>query len=136
MSEFHLKLTDELISRGRRLRQDSTYPERRLWSCLRGGRLCGLKFRRQFAIGPYMVDFYCHEHRLVIELDGASDNDRGRYDLGRERYLTSRGTRVIRFGNDDVLHDLEPVLRAILLACGIDPEGNHQIEPESDAPSP
>jgi very-short-patch-repair endonuclease len=76
MSEFHPILNDKQLFRGRDLRRDSTFPERRLWACLRAGRLCSLKFRRQFAIGRFTVDFYCHEHRLVIELDGASHDGR------------------------------------------------------------
>ena len=121
MSEFHPILRDKQLFRGRALRHDSTHPERRLWNCLRAGRLCGLKFRRQHAIGPYFVDYYCHACRLVIELDGDSHNDRGEYDLNSESYLKSQNVRVIRFSNDDVLRDLEAVLRAILLSCGIDP---------------
>jgi very-short-patch-repair endonuclease len=135
MSEFHSILSDKLLFRGRRLRRDSTFPERRLWGCLRGGRLSGLKFRRQFAIGPYIVD-YCHEQRLVIELDGASHNDRGEYDLDRERYLKSQDVRVIRFSNDDVLQELDGVLRAILLACGIDPDMGGPLNSTNRRPSP
>jgi very-short-patch-repair endonuclease len=136
MSEFHPILNDNLLFRGRRLRHDSTYPERRLWSCLRGGPLCGLKFRRQFAIGPFIVDYYCHAQRLVIELDGASHNDRARYDLDREHYLQSQGVRVIRFHNDDVLQDLEAVLRGILVACGINPDTGETLHPSDRTPSP
>jgi very-short-patch-repair endonuclease len=121
MSEFHPILPDKFLYRGRALRRDGTHPERQLWQCLRGGRLCGLKFRRQHAIGPFIVDFYCHAQRLAIELDGESHNGRGRYDLDREEYLRSQDVRVIRFSNDDVLRDLESVLRGILVACGIDP---------------
>jgi very-short-patch-repair endonuclease len=128
MSEFHPILPDELLFRGRDLRTDSTFPERRLWSCLRAGRLCGLKFRRQVAVGPFTVDYYCHAERLVIELDGNSHNDRGRYDRERQEYLESQNLKVIRFSNDDVLQDLEPVLQAILMACGIDPNSGVRIE--------
>ena len=66
--------------------------------------------------------FYCHEQRLVIELDGQSHDGQADYDRERESYLTSQNLRVIRFTNDDVLHDLEPVLQAILMACNIDPD--------------
>src|SRR5206468_12932704 len=102
MSEFHPIVPDKMLFRGRKLRRDSTFPERRLWRELRGGRLCGLKFRRQHSIGPFIVDFYCHENRLAIELDGESHNDRGSYDLERERFLKAENLRVVRFSNDDV----------------------------------
>jgi very-short-patch-repair endonuclease len=133
VSEFYPILPDKQLFRGRDLRRESTIPERQLWNCLRAGRLCGLKFRRQHAIGPYYADFYCHAQRLVIELDGASHDGQGQYDLDREAYLMAQRLRVIRFGNDDVLNDLEAVLRAILLACGIDPVTGR---PVIDKPSP
>ena len=58
---------------------------------------------------------------MVVELDGESHNDRGESDLAREALLKAQGLRVLRFGNDDVLRDLEAVLRGIIVACGIDP---------------
>jgi len=97
MTEFHPIIPDKLLYRGRKLSRDSTFPERRLWNYLRNGQLCSLKFRRQHAIGPYTVDFYCHEHRLVIELDGQSHNDRGDCDLDRQRYLESQSLRILLF---------------------------------------
>jgi very-short-patch-repair endonuclease len=122
MTEFHPILSEKVLFRGRKLRKESTVPERCLWNAIRGGRLCGLKFRRQHAIGPFFADFYCHEQRLVIELDGQSHNDQGQYDLDREEYLAAQDLRIIRFTNDQVLFDLVSVVRAILIACGRDPE--------------
>ena|SRR6476661_9552928 len=122
MSEFHPIIPDKLLFRSRQMRRDSTHPERRLWNCLRAGRLGGLKFRRQHAIGPFVVDFYCHDCRLAVELDGDSHNDRGKYDLRREDKLKSENIRVVRFANDDVLRDLESVLRSILVSCGFYPD--------------
>jgi very-short-patch-repair endonuclease len=111
----------------RQLRRNATYPEIHLWNHIRGSRLAKLKFRRQHSIGPFIVDFYCHEQQLVIELDGDSHNGRAPYDASREAYLRNEGLKVIRFGNDDVLDDVEAVLRAILLACGRNPETGEQI---------
>ncbi len=88
---------------------------------MRNGRLCGLKFRRQHPIDGYTADFYCHEHALVVELDGESHEGRADHDRKRTEVLAQRTLRVIRFGNDDVLRDLEAVLEAILRACEIDP---------------
>ena len=103
----------------RRLRRELTFPERRLWSALRSRRAAKVKVRRQYPIGPYIVDFVCLEHRLVIELDGDSHIGRADYDRQRQLNLTSAGYRVLRVGNDDVLNDLDTVLRAVLQACGI-----------------
>ena len=96
----------------RRLRSDMTGPETRLWSRLRARQLQGLKFRRQHGIGPYIVDFYCSEQSLVIEVDGDShaDADQIVKDQRRDRYFQSLGLRVIRYINDDILKNLDGVL--------------------------
>jgi very-short-patch-repair endonuclease len=103
----------------RRLRRDLTGPERRLWSALRSRRAAKLKVRRQYPVGPYVVDFVCPEHRVVVELDGDSHIGRAGRDRQRQSYLESEGYRVLRVGNDDVLNDLDAVVAAVLLACGI-----------------
>ena len=96
----------------RRLRSDMTGPETRLWAKLRARQLRGLKFRRQHGIGPYIVDFYCPEQSLVIEVDGDShaDADQMLKDQLRDRYLQSLGLRVIRYFNDDIVKNLDGVL--------------------------
>ena len=73
-----------------------------------------MKFRRQQVIGPYIVDFYCAQARLVIEVDGESHVGRGNSDAARDSYLESHGLRVLRITNDDVLQEPEAVMRAIL----------------------
>jgi very-short-patch-repair endonuclease len=89
-----------------------TGPEAQLWSRLRARQLQGLKFRRQHGIGPYIVDFYCPEQSLVIEVDGDShaDADQVVKDRQREQYLQSLGLRIIRYINDDILKNLDGVL--------------------------
>jgi very-short-patch-repair endonuclease len=89
-----------------------TGPEARLWSRLRARQLQGLKFRRQHGIGPYIVDFYCPEQSLVIEVDGEShaDADQIVKDKQREAYMQSLGLRVIRYINDDIMKNLGGVL--------------------------
>ena len=89
-----------------------TGPETRLWSRLRARQLQGLKFRRQHGIGPYIVDFYCPEQSLVIEVDGDShaDGNQVMKDKQRETYLQSLGLRVIRYINDDIVNNLDGVL--------------------------
>lgn len=95
----------------RRLRKDPTDAERRLWSILRSRQMAGLKFFRQYGIGPYIVDFYCPEQRLAIEVDGGQHADvRGQeHDAKRERYLRELNIRVIRFWDNDVLQNIEAI---------------------------
>ena len=96
----------------RRLRSDMTGPETRLWSRQRARQLQGLKFRRQHGIGPYIVDFYCPEQFLVIEVGGDShaDADQILKDQLRDRYFQSLGLRVVRYINDDILKNLDRAL--------------------------
>jgi very-short-patch-repair endonuclease len=75
--------------------------------------------RRQYPIGNYVVVFVWPEHGLVIELDGNSHVGRAGYDRQRQSQLETAGYRVLRVDNDDVLNDLDAVLRAVLQACGI-----------------
>jgi len=100
-------------ARERALRRDQTEAERLLWQHLRDGRLREFKFRRQHRIGPYYVDFYCAEARLVLELDGSQHLDNVEYDEQRTRFLESVGCRVQRFWNFDALRNLDRVLDAI-----------------------
>jgi very-short-patch-repair endonuclease len=96
----------------RRLRSNMTGPEAQLWSRLRARQLQGLKFRRQHGIGQYIVDFYCPERSLVIEVDGAShaDADQIPKDQLGDSYFQSLGLHVIRYINDDILKNLDGVL--------------------------
>lgn len=101
------------LRRARELRRDLTIAERRAWELLRDRRMLGLKFRRQHVIAGFIVDFYCAELRLVLEIDGpvhatARQLD---YDTARAAHLESRGLRVVRIGNDALR---ENTLRSIL----------------------
>ena len=98
------------------LRKRLTPAESELWTYLRDGRLQGVVFRRQHAIGPYVTDFCSSRHHLVIELDGSQHLQQGQQDLQRTEYLQSRGYRVLRFWNNDVISKLDAVLAAILEA--------------------
>ena len=97
----------------RRLRQSATKFEDVLWQRLRGSRLHGAKFRRQVPFGPYVVDFYCHSARLVVERDGAQHDWQGKSDAERTKVVQAFGVRVIRFTNGDIRDDLDAVLRLI-----------------------
>lgn len=95
----------------RRLRKSATDAERKLWSILRSRRMAGLKFCRQYGIGPYILDFYCPERRLAVEVDGGQHADvpGQQHDAHRDSYLRELGIRVIRFWNNDVLQNIEGV---------------------------
>jgi very-short-patch-repair endonuclease len=99
--------------KARELRSGMTDAERRLWSALRDRRLQGYKFRRQHPLGPFVADFACVEHRLVIEVDGGQHSE-SKSDLRRTEWLNQRGWRVLRFWNNDVLANTEGVQDAIL----------------------
>ncbi|HEX5353782.1 MAG TPA: endonuclease domain-containing protein [Rhodanobacteraceae bacterium] len=90
-----------------------TDAEHALWYRLRGSRLDGLKFRRQHPVPPYIVDFYCAEARLVVELDG-SQHGSG-VDAVRSASLERQGMQVLRFWDNQVLTEIDAVLREILL---------------------
>jgi very-short-patch-repair endonuclease len=100
--------------RARRLRQDATNAESPLYQ-LRSRRLYGYKFVRQEPIGPYPVDLVCRERRLVIEVDGGQHADNSR-DVARDKCLTDRNYRVLRFCNSDVLGKFAGVLETIATA--------------------
>jgi len=100
----------------RRLRQNHTLAERRLWTIVRGRRLAGFRFRRQVPIDRYFADFLCREASLIVELDGASHEEREDYDAKRTEVLERCGFRVLRFDNERVLTDPGGVADAISAA--------------------
>ena len=111
----HSRVTVPLV---RRLRLTPTDAEIRLWSRVRRKQLEGFRFRRQHPLGPYVVDFFCAEAKLIVEVDGGQHADDGEV---RTRWLKARGYRVIRFWNNDVLANTDGVLRMILDALRAGP---------------
>ena len=107
--------------RARELRRNESDAEHRLWLLLRSRRLDRFKFRRQHAIGPYIVDFVCIAQGLVIELDGGQHAAQADYDARRTLYLEARHFRVVRFWNDVVLREPEAVVDVILAALSQPP---------------
>lgn len=101
------------MHRAGQLRDDPTTAEARLWAHLRLKRLAGIRFRRQDAIGRYVVDFCSPEAKLIIELDGSQHLQQTGQDALRTAYLHSQGYRVLRFWNSDVLKDIDAVVRLI-----------------------
>ena len=106
----------EYIKKRQHLRNNMTKAEIILWSKLKGKQLKGLKFRRQYGINNYIVDFYCPELRLAIELDGDVHgyNSRIAYDKQRQREIEVLGIKVLRYTNNDVIKNLESVLSDII----------------------
>jgi very-short-patch-repair endonuclease len=102
--------------RARSLRKHATDGELLLWRTLRQFKQMGLHFRRQVPIGSYIADFACHRAKIIVELDGSQhgEDDQLEYDSHRTAFLKSRGYRVLRFWNGDVLADLETVANHIL----------------------
>jgi very-short-patch-repair endonuclease len=96
------------------LRREPTLAESKLWAYLRAGKLRGVSFRRQHAIDRYVVDFCAPRHRLIIELDGSPHLMRREGDASRAKDLETRGYRVLRFWNDQIINDMEGVARAVL----------------------
>ncbi len=109
------KYSYRTLTRAQTLRREMTDAEIKLWAILRAGQLDGAKFRRQQPIGPFIVDFVCQERRLIIEADGSQhcENDS---DAKRDAFLRSKGYRVMRFWNSDILTSIEFVGEEILRA--------------------
>ena len=105
--------TRSVNSRAKSLRASMTDAERRLWYRLRAHRLNQFKFKRQVAIGKYIVDFVCFERRLIIEADGGQ-HDGQVSDIERDRWLADQGFRILRFWNNEVLNNTEAVLSQIV----------------------
>jgi very-short-patch-repair endonuclease len=99
-----------LTERARSMRKEMSEPETRMWLALRAKRFESVKFRRQKVVGHYIVDFAARDPMIVVEIDGDSHGETAVYDADRTRYLESCGYRVLRFGNSDVMTNLEGVL--------------------------
>ncbi|MEO5596025.1 MAG: endonuclease domain-containing protein [Lysobacteraceae bacterium] len=110
-AQYRPPMATVALEQAHALRSGSTDAEQRLWHCLRGRQLDGLKFRRQHPMHPYIVDFYCDAAKLVIELDGSQHTDEG--DKARSLALEARGVKVLRLWNHEVLTQTESVIAAI-----------------------
>ena len=112
---LHKGAIGKLYQYGRELRQSATKAEKILWEYLRNRNLDGLKFRRQHPIDKFIADFYCHENKLIVELDGAVHDDKmnAQYDEARTYELKGAGIKVIRFRNSEVENNISFVLNEI-----------------------
>ena len=116
-----MKIFNKRVFKQRRkdLRNNSTQAEKHLWRYIKNRQLAGFKFRRQHGIGNYIVDFYCPELSLVVELDGQPhfEEEGIKYDNIRSAYLESLGLHVTRFENQEVLLDTDRVLKNLEELC-------------------
>ena len=106
--------TEKTQLRATALRATATPAEIHLWHFLRRRYMRGHRFRRQVPIGPYILDFFCINAQLAIEIDGSQHALARAYDERRDRYLENRGMRVLRFWNNEVLQQTDAVLQVIL----------------------
>ena len=109
----------KFLSRRKELRKSLTPQELKLWHFLRNKKL-GVKFRRQHGIGPYVVDFYCKEKNLIIELDGSRHLNEKEYDKERDSYIETLEIKVLRLWNSEIDKNIEKALVKIkehLLPC-------------------
>jgi very-short-patch-repair endonuclease len=107
--------TERTLEASRRLRSEMTPAEAVLWKAVRQEGIPGMRFRRQHAIGRFILDFYCPQHRVAVELDGAvhDETNQREYDAARTEALEQLGIRVLRFRNEEVMQDLASVLGRI-----------------------
>ncbi len=111
------RASPQIQQRARELRKEMTPAEIKLWQHLKRRQIAGLHFRKQHAIGNYIVDFFCARAKLVIEVDGDSHAEQIEYDQARTDYLNERGYTVIRFTNREVFDQLEAVVQRIADEC-------------------
>ena len=109
-----------MLQQARHLRSNATEAERRLWRALRHARHQGLHFRRQAPIGPYVADFACHRAKLIVELDGSQHGEgrNMRHDAQRTAFLESRGYKVLRFANPDLMANPDNIAEFIFAEAG------------------
>ncbi len=102
-----------ILEAARLLREKMTFPEKLLWKKLKGKQICGLRFRRQHPIDIFIADFYCHEAKLVVEVDGEIHKQKKEYDDGRSGEMEKYCIKVIRFLNSEVEMNIEGVVKEI-----------------------
>jgi very-short-patch-repair endonuclease len=122
------KINPAKLEQARALRRCMTPAERQLWSALRGHRLAGLHFRRQQIMDGFIVDFYCHAARLVVEVDGPVHERQVEYDADRDAILAARELQILRFRNEEIMNNLDDVLKRIRMAC------QARVDPLPDPP--
>lgn len=112
----HYEVAKHTRSNARDMRKQMTDAELKLWNELRAHRLMGLSFRRQMPVGKYIVDFACPKHKLIIEVDGSGHGEylQRQHDSRRTLFIESKGWKIIRYWNDDVLKNIDDVCTNII----------------------
>ena len=111
------KVSTRQLENAKELRREMTPAEKILWRHIRMNKLNGLHFRRQQIVHGYFADFYCHQHELIVEVDGGIHQFQQDYDTEREKYLIGLGLQIIRFTNDEITNNLKGVLQKLAKAC-------------------
>jgi very-short-patch-repair endonuclease len=124
------KASKRPTARCRELRCNPTEAEVRLWRCLSARKVSGVRFNRQFPIGPFICDFVSRGEKLVVEVDGGQHATQAEADARRTAYLKARGYRVVRFWNHDVLKNTDGVVEAIAEILRDSPSPNPSRERE------
>ena len=119
------------LGKRRSLRDAAPRAERIVWSRLRKNQVLGFKFRRQYSVGPYVIDFYCPALSLAVEIDGDSHFQRDSNDKPRQDYIENFGISFLRFTNEEVYNNLEGVLEVIRQAAE---EANHNSSRAKKSP--
>ena len=100
----------QYVKRVRALRKQQTNTEKFFWAKIRGRQIAGFKFYRQYPIGRYILDFYCPERKIAVELDGSQHMEERKQDEIRSKYLKSQNITVVRFWDNEILQNVESVL--------------------------
>ena len=128
------RINPEKLNQAREFRQKMTPEENLIWEQLRGNKLNGLHFRRQQVIDGYIVDFYCHSARLVLEIDGPIHDSQKKEDKEREQALTDNGLKILRIKNEEIQVNMDQVLAKIQNVCRETLPDN--FKPSDDPASP
>jgi very-short-patch-repair endonuclease len=110
---LHKRTIPKTFGHAKKLHRNMTPAEAKLWAQLRAHRMGNVHFRNQHAIGNYVVDFCAPRKKLIIELDGSQHLEQEEYDAERTAFFESKGYRILRFWNNDVMNDLDAVLKVI-----------------------
>jgi len=124
---MYKRTTPKIFARAKELHRNMSPAESKLWTHLRAHRTGDVHFRNQHAIGNYIVDFCAPRKKLIIELYGSQHLEQKEYDDERTKYLELRGYRVLRFWNNDVMQDIEIVLKVIWNALN-DEKGDEETK--------
>lgn len=118
-SNMHFGAEPSTFKNAQYLRDNETPTEKLLWQRIKNNQT-GVKFRRQHPIGNYIADFYCHRARLVLELDGDYHDNTNQKELDnmRDKFMNELGIHILRFVDDDIINDIESVIKKIKLSVG------------------